>query len=154
MTAQVWHLYRIWSVDGRRMYVGRTSQNPPERRIVQHSTRAWWRYVDTTRTELEVLNRGQPITAAEAAEIERREIQRDGGTLANNEWNGGRGTLFEAFIQSGGDLAGWRPDDIPVHDLPDPWSGPAGDLSVAALVAVGLLATSAAVIAAIIDFIN
>lgn len=153
MTATaVWYLYRLWAVDGRRMYVGITSQDPPQRRIVQHATRAWWPHVDSTRTQLEVLNRGRPITKAEAEAVERREIQADGGTLANNEWNGGRGALFERHLERGGSIYEWEPDQLVGADLgpAEPWSGPAGELALTITVAVGVAAATAAVIATVL----
>lgn len=141
MSSAVWYLYRLWSADGRVMYVGITSQDPPERRIVQHAQRAWWPYVDSTRTELEVLNRGQPITKSEAETIERRAIQTGGGTLANNEWNGGRGAMFERFLQTGGRLTDWDPHTVtvPTTTMPDPWSHRAGELVVTVTVTAGLV---------------
>lgn len=151
-TAAVWFLYRLWAIDGRRMYVGITSQDPPEKRIVQHAQKPWWRYVDSTRTELIVLNRGHPITKGEAETIERREIQSGGGTLANNEWNGSRGVMLTQFLQAGGVFHEWDPDDvaIPTSELPDPWSTRAGQLAVAAGVMLGLIGGLVLLTAAII----
>ena len=109
-----WYLYTIYAVDGRRMYVGITNQSPPERRIGQHSGKIWWAHVDQAATDIRALRNGRPMFKWEAENIERRAIQRDGGTLANKEHNGSKGREFEAFLQAGGQLAVWPPERSPV----------------------------------------
>lgn len=154
MTSAVWYLYTLWSTDGRKMYVGITSQDPPERRIVQHAQRTWWPHVDSTRTDIKVMNRGSPISKTEAETIERRAIQADGGTLANNEWNGGRGRMFENHLEAGGTLHTWEPTRIvltPAGGLGEPWSSTFGDRIIAGLLSAGVSISAVVFVAALIN---
>ncbi len=116
-----WYLYTIYAVDGRRMYVGITAQQPPQKRIVQHAQdQPWWHLVDETRTTIDVLFRGRPAYKHEARVHEAREIRANGGTLANKEDNHGQqGYEFAAHIEAGGGLDDWPPEQYRPTAIPE-----------------------------------